>query len=175
MKKKVVILVVTILASVNLVTAQIQDVQKGQHNYGIGLNAGVTVGDFEDAYSSNIGIDLFYLYSISERFYLGGSTGFANYFGEEINRLGSGTIELDDAQFIPLAGSVRFSPFRNFLVGADVGYAFGVNEGNDGGFYASPRLTYMVNGNMPIFIGYRTISFEDDNLGSIQFGIGYRF
>ncbi len=175
MKSKVAILSVVFMAFASISNAQVQDVVKGTHNFGVGLNAGVTVGDFKDSYSSNIGLDLFYLYGVSERFFVGGTTGFANYFGQEVNIAGFGEVELDDAQFIPLAGSVRFSPFTNFLVGTDIGYAFGINDGNDGGFYASPRATYMFNGKFPIFAGYRLIDLDGESLGSIQFGIGYKF
>ncbi len=157
------------------VNAQLSNTDGQKHHFGIGLNGGVTVGDYEDIYSSNIGVDLFYLYGISEKFYLGGSTGFANYFGEDVNIAGLGEVEFDDAQFIPVAGSLRFSPFSNFIVGADVGYAIGVNDGNDGGFYASPRATYMINDKLPIFAGYRLIDLDGESLGSIQFGIGYKF
>ena len=175
MKNKVAILSVAFMAITSISLAQVQDVAKGTHNFGVGLNAGVTIGDFEDSYSSNIGLDLFYLYGVSERFFVGGTTGFANYFGEDVNIAGLGEVDLDDAQFIPVAGSIRFSPFSNFLVGADVGYALGVNDGNDGGFYASPRATYMFNGKLPLFAGYRLIDLDGESLGSIQFGIGYRF
>lgn len=155
--------------------AQLLNTDGQSHHFGIGLNGGVTVGDYEDIYSSNLGIDLFYLYGLSDKFYLGASTGFANYFGEDVNLSGLGEVEFNDAQFIPVAGSLRFSPFSNFIVGADVGYAIGVNDGNDGGFYASPRATYMINGKLPVFAGYRTIDLDGESLGSIQFGIGYKF
>ncbi len=137
-----------------------------------GLNGGIVVGDFEDAYSSNIGLDLTYLYPISEKFYLGATTGFANYFGESFSIDGLGNIDIDDAQFIPLTASIRVSPFKNFYGGADVGYAVGLNDGNDGGFTAAPRLTYIINEKFPVYLGYRFISLDED-LGAIQFGVGY--
>ncbi len=143
--------------------------------FGIGLNGGATVGDFEDTYSSNVGVDVIYLHKLSNRFYVGGSTGFANYFGDTLTSDGFGDVELDDLQFIPVAASLRVSPVRNLLGGVDIGYAFGLNNGNDGGFYASPRITYLVNKKWPIFAGYRLIGFEDENLGALQFGIGFIF
>lgn len=174
MKSKLVTLVMAICIA-NTAMAQIDSVAKGSHQFGLGLNGGITVGDYEDIYSSNIGLDIFYLYGISDRFFLGGSTGFANYFGEETNVAGLGSVDFDDAQFIPVTGSFRFSPFSNFVFGGDIGYAVGLNDGNDGGFYASPRATYMLNGKFPIFAGYRLIDLDDGSLGSIQFGVGYRF
>ncbi len=142
---------------------------------GVGLNGGVTVGDFEDSYSNNVGVDLIYLYKLSNRFYIGGSTGFANYFGHTLSLDGFGEVALDDLQFIPVAASLRVSPVKNLMGGVDVGYAFGLNDGNDGGFYASPRITYLIDEKWPVFAGYRLIGFEDENLGAVQFGIGFIF
>ncbi|WP_179367638.1 outer membrane beta-barrel protein [Winogradskyella forsetii] len=173
-KIKLAIMVVAVFAFAKA-NAQLNNPEAKKHHFGIGLNGGVTTGDYEDIYSSNIGLDLYYLYGISEKFYLGGSTGFANYFGEDVNIPGLGEVEFDDAQFIPVAGSFRFSPFSNFAVGADVGYAIGVNDGNDGGFYASPRATYFLADKFPVFAGYRLIDLDGESLGSIQFGIGYKF
>ena len=143
--------------------------------FGIGLNGGATVGDFENSYSSNVGIDLIYLHKLSNRFYIGGSTGFANYFGDTLSAEGFEDVALDDLQFLPLAASFRISPVKNLLGGVDIGYAFGLNDGNDGGFYASPRITYLIDEKWPVFAGYRLIGFEDENLGAIQFGIGFIF
>ena len=59
-----------------------QTLEKGSHNFGIGLSVGIVNGDFEDAYSSNIGIEALYLYGITDRISIGASTGFTNYFGD---------------------------------------------------------------------------------------------
>ncbi|WGK66235.1 hypothetical protein [Croceiramulus getboli] len=155
--------------------AQLTTTDDKNHQFGIGLNGGITVGDFEDIYSSNIGIDLYYLYSISEKFYLGGTTGFTNYFGEDVFVPSLGEVEFDDAQFIPIAGSLRFTPFERFAVGADIGYAIGLNDGNEGGFYASPRATYFIADKFPVFAGYRLIDLDGESLGSIQVGFGLAF
>ncbi|MGD1839723.1 MAG: hypothetical protein ACFB0B_02345 [Thermonemataceae bacterium] len=169
------IIFITIIAFVGIiVTTEAQTIEKGSQIYGIGLNGGFVVRDFEEIYSANIGIDLFYLYAISDRIALGASTGFANYFGDEITMASGMTEDVDNAQFIPVAGSVRVSPIRNIILGADVGYAIGVNEDNEGGFYLSPRATYLINEKFPLFTGYRSIDIDGINLESIQFGIGIK-
>ena len=137
----------------------------------LGVHGGPVVGDYDELFSANLGFDISYLYGLSDHFYLGVATGFTNYFGEDLTINGI-DLETDDAQFVPVAGSVRFSPIPHILVGADIGYAIGLNDGNDGGFYASPRLTYTWR-NFQVFGGYRLISFADENLGSIQFGFAY--
>ncbi|WP_299361541.1 hypothetical protein [Winogradskyella sp.] len=166
-----IVFLITALGSI----AQTITLEKGSHNFGIGLNGGIVIGDFEDSYSGNIGVDLFYLYGFSKRFYAGASTGFANYFFDESAMLSGIQVETDDLQFMPIAVSFRVSPFKNFFGGTDIGYAIGINDSNDGGFYISPRATYFIKKRIPIFLGYRNISLDSNSLSSIQFGIGYTF
>lgn len=170
----VVFITLTILACTK-VNAQLMGNIDVKHNFGFGVSGGIILGNYEDIYSGNVGLDLYYLYNFAEKFYVGGSTGFTEYFGEEEIVPGLGNVEYDNAQFIPVAASFRFSPFKNFVAGPDVGYAIGINEGNDGGFYASPRGTYFINGKFPVFAGYRVIIIDKKGLGGPLFGIGYKF
>lgn len=170
MKKKTAIIVLS-LALTQLFYAQDSTAKK--EYFGIGINGGFTLGDYEDIYGSNVGLDIVYLRQINRKIYLGGATGFTNYFGDTVTELGI-EVEYDDLQFIPIAASLRFNPFKNFYVGPDVGYAIGINDGNDGGFYVSPRVSYLLNEKLLFYAGYRSISL-DNSLGSLQFGIGYNF
>lgn len=151
-----------------------QTLEKGSHNLGVGLTGGIIIGDLEDSYSSNLGVEAVYLFGLTDRISIGASTGFTNYFGDDITVEGI-TVGVDDAQFILLTGCVRFSPFPKFFVGGDIGYAIGINEGNDGGFYASPRANYLIADKFIVNTGYRLIDLESESLGAIQFGFGYKF
>lgn len=155
--------------------AQIITNKNSEHHYGLGINGGITLGTYDDSYSNNVGIDLYYLYNIHRKLYIGGSTGLANYLGNNLNILVNGNEKLKNALFIPLLASLRFSPYKNFLVGPDIGFAIRLNSGNDGGFYISPRVTYFIEGKFPVFAGYRLINLNGKGLGSIQFGLGYKF
>ncbi len=150
-----------------------QDIDGKKEVLGFGINGGVTIGNYSDSYISNIGLDFYYLRNITGRFYAGATVGFTNYFGSSETIQGA-TIENNDLQFIPVAVSLRFNRFKNFLIGTDVGYAIGTSEGNDGGFYASPRISYVLQDKWVLYAGYRSISL-DDALGSIQFGLGFTF
>jgi len=156
--------------TISSLCAQMDDTEPSR--FGLGLNGGVTFGDLSDAYSSNIGVDLIYLYSISKRVHVGATSGYAHYFGGEVTD-GLVNVEFDDLGFIPVAASMRLCPLPNLLTGGDIGYAIGVNDGNTGGFYASPRLTYFINGKIPVFAGYRLVGLEGDNLNAFQFGVGF--
>jgi len=151
---------------------------KGTHTKAIALNGGITIGDGSDAYTANAGIDLLYLYGVGKYLSIGGTTGIANYFGGELTEnVGNitTTVDVDDAQFVPLALSVRVNRFGKFVFGGDMGYAFSLTDGIDGGFYTAPKLTYIFSDKIVPYIGYRMIRQDGDSIGSIQFGIGYSF
>ncbi|MEM6359659.1 MAG: outer membrane beta-barrel protein [Bacteroidota bacterium] len=171
---RIVTIVVMMVSSLLCNGLKAQTLEKGSHNFGVGLTGGIVIGDFEDAYSSNIGVEAVYFYGLTDRISIGASTGFTNYFGDDFTEAGI-TTEVDDAQFIPLTGSFRFSPFPKFFVGGDIGYAIGINDGNDGGFYASPRANYLIADKFIVNAGYRLIDLDGGSLGAIQFGIGYKF
>ena len=139
----------------------------------IGVHGGATVGDYSDAYSANTGLDVSYLHGISDKFYVGAAASFTNYFSDSFDE-GGRRVEFDDKQLLPVAGSIRISPFsfRSVLVGADIGYAVGLNDGNDGGFYASPRITYLL-ADFQLYAGYRLIALDEDDLTSVQLGVAY--
>lgn len=141
--------------------------------FSIGLHAGAVVGDYRDAYPINAGLDISYLRSFSDKFYVGAAASFTNYFSESFSE-GGRTTEFDDRQLLPLAGSIRISPlsFRSILVGADIGYAIGLNDENGGGFYTSPRLTYLLS-DFQLYAGYRLVALEGDDLTSVQVGVSY--
>ncbi|MEM9680174.1 MAG: outer membrane beta-barrel protein [Bacteroidota bacterium] len=171
---RIVTLVAMMVTSLLCNELEAQTLEKGSHNYGAGLTGGIVVGDFEDAYSSDIGVEVVYLYGLTDRISIGASTGFTNYFGDDIT-IGGITVGVDDAQFIPLTGSFRFSPLPKFFVGGDIGYAIGINDGNEGGFYASPRANYLITDKFIVNAGYRLIDLDGESLGAIQFGVGYKF
>ncbi|WP_396637299.1 hypothetical protein [Maribacter sp. R77961] len=125
------------------------EAQIDRTNFRAGVNAGLVVGDFSEAYSLTLGIDIYQHWGVSRELDLGIATGFSNAFGEkESSSVGGVTVqtEFDNAQFIPIAGSLRIYPTSGFKIGADVGYAIGLNEGNDGGFYYRPSMGIDVSG-----------------------------
>lgn len=74
--------------------------------------------------------------------------------------------EIEDLQFSPLAISVRLSPFKSFLGGADINCAIGLTDKS--GFYASPGLTYFSD-KVQAYARYHLIAL-DQNLASIRVG-----
>ena len=139
--------------------------QVDRSSFKAGLNAGIPVGDASDISSFSIGLEVNYHWGVSELFDVGLATGFINSFGEtETVSVGGfeGEGEFEDFQFIPTAASVRIYPTYHFKFGADAGYAIGVNDGNEGGFYYRPIVGYNITGNTEINVSYSAVALEDN-------------
>ncbi|MFD0797078.1 hypothetical protein ACFQZJ_06375 [Maribacter chungangensis] len=143
-----------------------------------GLNAGIVTGDFSEAYSLVLGLDLYQHWGISKTIDLGITTGFSNAFGEKQEISAGGALietKFDNIQFIPVAGSVRFYPTTGVKFGGDVGYAIGVNEGNEGGFYYRPSLGIdLNNGTTELNVSYLAVN-GDIPYNSVLFGLLFLF
>jgi hypothetical protein len=147
-------------------------------NFRAGLNGGVVIGDFSEAYSLVLGVDLYQHWGISKTIDLGVTTGFSNAFGEKQEVSAGGVLietEFDNLQFIPVAGSVRIYPTTGFKFGGDVGYAIGINEGNDGGFYYRPSIGIDINsGTTELNVSYLTVN-SDVTYSNVLFGLLFLF
>ncbi|WP_203258248.1 outer membrane beta-barrel protein [Hyunsoonleella ulvae] len=146
MKKLFFVAIIVIFGSLS-VNAQ------GQFNGGV--NAGLITGDFSDFYSFNLTIDASYLWEVSDQIEVGAATGFSHSFGKDTD-----FADAEDAQFLPLAAAGRFNISDEFTVGVDLGYAVGINDGNDGGFYYAPRVQYAVSESLDVVVAYRGISLD---------------
>lgn len=143
-----------------------------QGNFTIGINGGIPVGDMEELTTFNLGADVAYRVGLGQQFELGGLLGYSHFFGDS-GEEGDVSWEVDDIQFLPLAASARFKGGA-FLAGADLGYAVGINDGNDGGFYYRPHLGYNF-GNMALIASYSGISIDEFTVSSVNLGLEFRF
>ena len=99
-------------------------------------------------------------------------TGFSNAFGKSID-IGIGSVDVPDVQFIPVAASGRFNASDEFTIGADLGYALGLNDGNDGGFYYRPIVGYGVSDNIELSLSYTGISLDGATWSTINLGVNF--
>lgn len=137
-----------------------------------GVAGGLPIGDAGDLATFSIAVDLGYLFEISDSFSAGPTTGFSHSFGDEITILGT-TFEVEDVQFVPLAAAARVEVADSFTLGGDVGYAIGINDGNDGGFYYSPRAQYSVSELIDIVFAYRGVSLDGGSWDIISLGLEF--
>lgn len=144
----------------------------GQAGFTVGVNGGIPIGDADDYSNFQLGADVAYRVGLAGMFEVGGLVGYSVYFADD-QEIGGVTIETDDIQFIPVAASGRLG-LTSFFVGLDLGYAIGVNDGNDGGFYYRPQVGYDL-GIIGILASYSGVSTDGDNISSINLGVEFGF
>jgi len=172
-KKTFLLVVVTIVGFYFSSTAQYVD----RSSFKAGVNAGIPVGDYSEALSFSLGLDLSYNWGVSELLDVGIASGFINAFGKtESVTVGDFTVEGDfgDYQIVPMAAAFRIYPTYDFKFGADVGYGVGINEGNDGGFYVRPIIGYNITGNTELNVSYVNVS-NNGNFSLVSAGILFLF
>lgn len=141
-----------------------------QEGFKAGVNLGLPVGDAGDVSGFSIGLDAMYHWQVSDSFNAGVATGFTNAFGKSIDT-GFGDIEIPDVQFLPIAASGRFMPSEGFSIGADLGYAIGISDGNDGGFYYRPIVGYAIATSTELNLSYTGISLDGGSWSTINLGV----
>jgi len=141
-------------------------------NFSAGVTAGLPIGDAGDLYTFNVGLDLNALWEVSDDFDAGVATGYNHSFGDEIDLGGFGAVEVEDFQYIPLAGAARFNASEEFQIGADLGYAIALGD-SDGGFYYRPMVGYNVSENTQISASYRGVSANGGSFSTINLGVNF--
>ena len=114
---------------------------------------------------------IFALYSVNAQTF---NAGFRNYFGDEVEA-GGVTVEFDDWQFVPLAAAARLKLFGVLTGGADVGYALGMNDGNDGGFYFRPVAGIDIADTIELNTSYEGVALDGTTWGAWNVGILFEF
>lgn len=164
MKKVLILLFMMLLTSSGLFA---------QGQFRAGISGGLPIGDSGDFATFAIAVDLGYLFEISDSFDAGVATGYSHSFGDSIDVGGGLTVDIEDVQFIPVAASARFEVAPSFTLGADLGYAVGINDGNDGGFYYSPRAQYSVSEAIDIVLAFRGVAVDGGSWDIISAGVEF--
>ncbi len=149
-----------------------------QKEISIGLNFGVPVGKTDEYASFVAGFDAEYVYDFSDQtFYAGIAAGFISAFTKDITILNQ-SIEVEDVQYAPIAAAARYFFNDTFYGGVDLGYALGINDGNEGGLYYKPKMGFGFTDHFYVNISFTGVVLEDevlDDYKTTQLGIEYRF
>ena len=144
---------------------------QAQEGFKVGVNAQLPVGDASDFTSFGLGLDVAYMFEVSDQFNVGVASGFSNLFGKTIDLGDFGEAEASDYSYIPLAAAARFDVSEDFSIGADLGYAIGVSEGdNNSGFYYKPTVGYMLSEGTQLNLSYAGISLDGFSISTINLG-----
>lgn len=156
------LLLITVLAIFSFDAAHSQT---GLTGIRLGVNAGIPMGDVEDAASFKAGADLAYMISLMDIVQVGPMVGYSHYFGKD---------EIDDFQYLPIAASGRLGFPSSFYGGFDLGYALGLSDDIDGGLYWRPSLGYRFM-NFGIMLSYEGISDDVIDVSSLNLGVEIKF
>tara|TARA_B110001450_G_scaffold37265_1_gene33074 strand:+ start:1375 stop:1869 length:495 start_codon:yes stop_codon:yes gene_type:complete len=131
-----------------------------------GLNLGMSYGfpsgnDMSAFYDSSLTIDGSYLTSVSEKIDAGLASGFHTSFGKKA---------IPDFQFIPIAAAGRLGLTKRIVLGGDLGYAIGLNDGNDGGFYYRPMVGFTLLRIFQLNASYVGVSVKNFSYGTFNIG-----
>jgi hypothetical protein len=140
----------------------------------VGATLGLPAADAADVSTFVLGIDAYYYFTdIDDFIEIGATAGFRNFFGDEI-RVGEETFDVDDQQFLPLAAAARLKLFGIVSGGADLGYAIGLTDGLDGGFYFRPVVGIDIADAIELNASYESIS-DAATWGNFNVGVLFEF
>lgn len=142
-------------------------------DFNLGVNAGLPVGDAGDISSFSLILDANYIWEVSDQFDAGIATGYSHSFGKSKNLDGANLSHVDFG-YIPVAGAGRFNVSEKFILGLDLGYAIGVSNGNDGGFYYVPKVQYGLSDKMDMIIAYRGVSLNGGSFDILSAGLEFK-
>lgn len=145
-----------------------------QEGVKLGIQGGLPFNDFNSEVGEVVGVDIGYMKALGEVVDIGVMAGFLNGFPEKYERENP-LVDFPHVQFVPLAGSVRIWPSDSFSFGGDVGYAFGINSGNEGGLYYRPIVGYLLGPKTEINLSHTNIKLENRDWTTVTLGILYTF
>lgn len=143
-------------------------VQAQDEGFKADVNFGIPVGDIDEVSSFNIGVDVSYLFNVADSFQVGPLVGYSHFL------LKSDFSDFDDISYLPVAASARFFASEDFFFGADLGYAVGINDGNEGGFFYRPKLGYNL-GPVSLLLMYSGVSDNGFTASSLNLGVEFGF
>ncbi len=136
-----------------------------------GLNIGIPTGDANDFYGLTLGAELNYMFPVAEGFTLGPSVQYSHFFGKDVDVFGGESIEVSDASFLPISGAARFNVSEKFILGANLGYAIGLSDDLDGGFYYRPVVGYKIGNTTQLNLSYSGITNDGIDVNNISLGV----
>jgi len=161
MKKLIVVLVLSCFGFANL----------NAQEFKIGASIGVPLADAADLSSFVLGVDAYYYFTKQDAFFqFGANVGFRNFFIDSEFDI----LDISDGQFLPISAAARLKIFGVLSGGADVGYAVGISDYLDGGFYIRPIIAVDVLDILELNMSYESIS-DDANWGNFNVGFLFQF
>jgi hypothetical protein len=120
-------------AKAQTTTTSTSTTTKSGIRYSIGVDAGIPIGDFKDAYKWNLGGSVQADIPVASQLFVTVNAGYNNVFGKK-DLGGIAGADVPNFQLIPVKAGLKFFPIQNFYVQGEAGAAFLLNKkdtGND--------------------------------------------
>jgi hypothetical protein len=158
--KKLIILLVLGLVGFSNINAQ---------KFKVGATLGLPLADAADISIVVLGLDTYYYFTKQDAFFqLGVNASYRNFIMDE------DVFGRNYQQFLPISGAARLKIFGIVSGGADIGYAFGLSDNLDGGFYIRPVLALDVLNFLELNLSYENIS-DEATWGNLNGGFLFQF
>ena len=140
-------------------------------NLKMGAHLGLPSGNTSSLYNFYLGVDVAYMFLVSEKFNLGITTGYSFFRSKDWNSFRYGTLSL-----VPVAATMEYTFSEIFSFGIDLGYSFCFNcLAKSGSFYYQPKVAYHLGRN-EVYVGYMGIKRENNSpINSVTLGYAYSF
>lgn len=145
-----------------------------QEGLKLGIQGGLPFDDFNDVTGVVLGADFGYMAALGEVVDLGIMVGYIHGLPEKYGTEDA-FIELPSIQFMPVAISGRVWTSNSFSFGIDVGQAFGINDGNDGGFYYRPQIGFLMSATTEVNFSHTSIRLDNAAWKTVTLGILHTF
>ena len=133
--------------------------------FSVGASVGLPSGDAGDITTFAYSVDAAYMMPTDNAVSYGITASYLYYSGDD---------PFPNWSFLPLAGAVRFEASEKFSLGADIGYAIGLDpDGNDGGFYYKPVVSYALGESTSLNLSFSNVSLDGGTVSN--FGLGVMF
>lgn len=144
------------LSSINAQTGELE----------LETNIHLPTGDASDLYSFGLSSGANYMFTVAPDFEVGPGLKISYFFGKDVDGYG----KVDDAVTIPISVMGRYN-IDDFAMALDIGYGIGISpDGNDGGFYLRPGVSYAVTENTRVQLTYNHMGVDGASFSSIGFG-----
>jgi len=143
-----------------------------------GFKGGFSLGfPSEDTHTFSIIAQVSYLFEVEDNIMVGPFTGYSHSFGDDItitDNLGNeNNVEENDYQYAPVGISGRYLLTENLYGGLDLGYAIGLGNANDGGFYYAPKIGFSISDSYDIIAAYRGVAVNGGSFNILSAGIEF--
>jgi hypothetical protein len=164
--KKVILCMAVLAMGALKVSAQKESAEVGSFKFGIGLNAGLPVGDIKPFSSFAVGGDLQGEYTVAESLGLTASAGYLTYTGKD----GNGS-----TPFVPILVGGKYHFSEKVFGHAQLGVSISTEKGVGSFFTYAPSIGYDVSDNFSVALKYQAASKNSFSASFLGLRAAYSF